>query len=233
MRLVGYTRVSTDIQIERESITTQESIIRSYCRDNNFFLMSVIKDEGVSGTVAFSKRKGGSAVIEMLNRGLIDGVVITKLDRAFRSASDALFTLDSWHKKEVAVFILNFMNGSRLDSRDPMSKAMLSLISVFSQLERDMIALRVRESLATKKEDKRQYCKSVYGFRSIEGVLEPYEPEMEIVTKIFEWRHKGMSLNQICAKLNTDLIPTPRGGYCWYKSTVNGILNNNIYNVTI
>lgn len=221
--------MSTDIQQERESIQIQKLQIRRFCNAQGFTHIKTVCDEGVSGTVPFAARRGGREVLQSLGSGSVDGVVFTKLDRAFRNASDALMTLDDWHKKNVALFILNFMNGNKLDSRDPISKAMLSLVSVFSQLERDMIAQRVKESHRVRKESHQRYCKSIYGYDTLEGKLIPNANEQLVLMLMFDLRRKGLSYQRIANELTARGYTPPRNSSTWYKSTVAKILNNSIH----
>lgn len=46
----------------------------------------------------------------------------------------------------------------------------------------------------------------------------------EIVKRIHQERSAGKSLRQIAASLNTERIPTARGGSRWWPSTVRGVL---------
>lgn len=229
LQVAGYTRVSTDIQTERESIEVQEESIRRFCDLNGLHLVKCYRDEGVSGTVRFEERGSGRIISGLLDRGKAEGIVFTKLDRAFRNASDALTTMDLWNRKGISVFILNFMNGNKFDSRDPLARAMFGMISVFGQLERDMIAERIRESMSHKKSSMQQYCKAVYGYKVVGGLLVEDNDQQLIIESMKEMREKGCTLRQIAGYLNSKSIPTPRGGCFWYASTVREILTNEIH----
>ena len=229
MRVIGYCRVSTDVQIERDSISSQLELITRFCKSSNLNLTTFLKDEGVSGTLPLEKREGGKQLLKQLRDRSIDGVVITKLDRAFRNAGEALVTLDNWSKCGYAVFILNFMNGSKLDTRDPASKAMLGMMSVFAQFERDMIAQRVREQMAIRKANKSVYCRKIFGFDNVDGKLVPNPQEQKAVRLILHLRKNGYSLGSIASILEKRGYKTARGSNKWYKSSIESILKNDIH----
>lgn len=229
MKVAGYCRVSTDIQIDRDSINVQVASIIEYCQKAELELMYILKDEGVSGSVPIDDRPFGQKLNPLLNSKEIQGVVFTKLDRAFRNAGQALVTLDSWNKAGHSVFILNFMGGNRLDTRDPSSKAMLGMMSVFAQFERDMIALRVKEQMQSRKSNGQVYCRAIYGYNNIEGNLVPNKEEQLAIRLMRTLRDAGYTLRGIATALTEEGIPTPRGAKQWYASSIADILQNDIH----
>ena len=230
MKVVGYCRVSTSYQMESESIYTQEDSIKRFCTRNELQLTNLVKDEEVSGTIPFNKRPGGKKVEHLLTQKEVVGVVFTKLDRGFRNTSDAISTIDRWSKAGYSIFIIDFLGGKQLDSRDPIARAMLNMVAVFAQLDRDMISARTRDKLAYRKSQGKKYTRSIYGYKADKyGNLIPDESEQKTITYIKEKRVRGESLRQIADYLNEKLIPTPRGGYTWHASTVRCILSNEIH----
>ena len=230
IEVVGYCRVSTSYQMESESIYTQEHAINQFCIRNGLQLKELVKDEEVSGTIPFSRRPGGKRIEALLHEGVVQGVILTKLDRGFRNTSDAIVTIDLWGKEGYAIFIIDFLGGKQLDSRDPIAKAMLSMVAVFAQLDRDMISARTRDKLAYRKEKGKRYTRSIYGYRANEnGDLIPEEQEQLTISIIKNKRADGESLRQIAEYLEENHFSTPRGGKRWYASTVGCILNNEIH----
>ncbi len=72
-----------------------------------------------------------------------DVVVITRLDRLGRSLNQILQTIDKIHEKGATLMTLD--GALDTSNKTAMSKAMVSLIGVFAQLERDLIADRTSE----------------------------------------------------------------------------------------
>ena len=83
MKLIGYCRVSTDNQKEEGTIQLQETALMEYARSEDRELLTIFKDEGVSGGI--EDRPG---LIELFNHleddPSLDSVLIFKLDRLAR-----------------------------------------------------------------------------------------------------------------------------------------------------
>lgn len=228
--IVGYCRVSSNIQVERDSIQTQEDAIVRFADMHGIALKQIIKDEGVSGTLPLERRVGGKKLLSLIEEGQYSGIICTKLDRLFRSAGEALVCIDSWVKEDVEVFILNFLNnGKALDTRDPSSKMMLGVMAVFAEFERGMISLRTKENMQQRKNNFKKYCSYVYGYKSVNGQLVADSIEQEAIALMFTLKSEGKSLRQITQTLTDKGYPTPRSAKAWYPATVSLILSNSIH----
>ncbi|GAI68821.1 unnamed protein product [marine sediment metagenome] len=79
-KLIGYCRVSTDRQKEEGTIEIQEKALEKYANKNNYELIKIFKDEGVSGSL--ENRPGLASLFTYLeNHYNIEGILIFKLDR--------------------------------------------------------------------------------------------------------------------------------------------------------
>src|SRR5687768_13174904 len=106
MAVYGYCRVSTDRQVtEGESLDVQRRKIEGYAHMQGWCLDDVRVEKGVSGSRPFATRPVGSSLLNKLRRG--DAVIATKLDRMFRSASDALATLELLKGRGVSLHLLD------------------------------------------------------------------------------------------------------------------------------
>ncbi len=56
-----------------------------------------------------------------------------------------------------------------------------------------------------------------------------YEPEAEVVRRIYIWKIKGVTIQRICIMLNDEGIPTPNGGRIWRPQVVLDILRHPSY----
>jgi DNA invertase Pin-like site-specific DNA recombinase len=129
MALIGYARVSTvgqDLAVQMERLTAEGC--------------SKIFQSKHSGKSEANKEK----LTELLNyvrEG--DTVVITKLDRLGRSLSQVLNTIDLLKQKGVCLKALD----QNLDTSDdaPLSQAMVQLLGMFAELERNFIVMRTQE----------------------------------------------------------------------------------------
>lgn len=228
-KAIGYIRVSTEDQ--SNSMQAQRSLIESYALLNKYELIDVIIDEGVSGKIEFDDRIGGKKALDMLSSGKCVHIISTTLDRMFRNAADCILTTTSWDKHGIEFSFVN-MGGQSLNSSTPMGKAMIAILGTIAELERNMIAERVKTVLNHKKNNLHVYSREVYGYKNIDGVMIPDQEEMKAVNIIKSLHSKGKSLRYIAEVLNNEGYPT-KGGAPWIHTSVNGILKNKIYDTNL
>ncbi|MCI9406239.1 MAG: recombinase family protein, partial [Oscillospiraceae bacterium] len=82
MEVFGYTRVSTENQLENYSIDEQEERIRFYCRAKGWRLLKIYTDGGYSGSNTC--RPALQQMLAHIREGETEAVVACKLDRLSR-----------------------------------------------------------------------------------------------------------------------------------------------------
>ena len=107
MRAYGYIRVSSVEQLKGTSLDEQKRQIEAYATLKEIELLGVIIDPAIKGEIPIHLRPQGRLLVEAIDNGAIDTVIICKLDRAFRSASDCLVTVETWEKQNIGLHILN------------------------------------------------------------------------------------------------------------------------------
>lgn len=133
-----YPRVSTDEQREHGfSIDNQKERLEAFCKSQGWADYRFYVDDGYSGTNM--ERPALKRMIRDVKEGKIDTVVVYKLDRLSRKQKDVLYLLED-------VFDANgvaFKSATEpFDTATPLGKAMLGILAVFAQLERDTIVER-------------------------------------------------------------------------------------------
>lgn len=140
MTVYGYARCSTNE--EKQDITRQIRDLEGLgvAREN-------IYTEYVSGTKR--ERIELNRMLEKVTEG--DTVITTEVSRISRSMKDLLEILDIFKDKKVKVvlgsFVLDFSKGDT----DPMVMAMIQMLGVFSEMERNIISQRVKSGMENAK----------------------------------------------------------------------------------
>ena len=138
MKVGIYSRVSTQEQArEGYSIGEQVERLKNYCAAKGWILYKTYTDAGFSG--ANTDRPGMQQLISDVADGKIDMVLVYKLDRLSRSQKDTLYLIED-------VFIKNNVNFASItenfDTSTPFGRAMIGILSVFAQLEREQFRER-------------------------------------------------------------------------------------------
>lgn len=224
MNAAIYIRVSTDTQ--ELSPAAQEEQARLFCRMKAIDVAAVFHEIGVSGGRAFATRpKGGELLARLME---FDVIVLTKLDRAFRSTIDCLQTVDRLRAAERAIVFLDL----NIDSSTPAGMLCLTMMSAFATFERQRTGERITEALAVVKSQGRKIGPAAYGFsnrarvvdgRKVDaGLHASIDAEAATIERIREMR-RTMSLREIALELQHANVPTRRGGQ-WSAEIVRRIL---------
>jgi putative DNA-invertase from lambdoid prophage Rac len=195
MATYGYCRVSTLKQAsEGESLDVQRRQIEGYALMHGLVVDEIVIEEGVSGSVPVAERPKGGELFARLMKG--DVVIAPKLDRLFRSALDALTTVEDLRQRGVGLHLLDL--GGDI-SGNGLSKLFLTIAAAFAEAERDRIRERIGQVKADQKARGRYLGGKVpFGFRRGEGgELVPHEAEQEAIREIAHLRAQGRPLRAI------------------------------------
>lgn len=134
-KIAIYVRVSTKDQ----NLDNQKLPLTKYC-DRMGWEYEIFEEQE-------STRKTRPVQWELYNRLLrkeFDGLVIYKFDRWARSTKELVEHMERLHEKSVRVYSYT----ENIDLNSSMGRAMLTIISAFAQLERDIIRERTLAGLA-------------------------------------------------------------------------------------
>lgn len=141
MKVFGYGRVSTAEQASSgESLDTQRQQITGYAMMKGWQVAEFFIEAGVSGSIPLADRPAGRRLLETVQAG--DVIITPKLDRAFRSASDALGTLEEMKEQDVDLHMID-LGGSV--TGNGISKLVFTILSAVAENERDRIRERIRD----------------------------------------------------------------------------------------
>lgn len=133
-----YVRVSTQEQaLEGYSIQAQTERLSAYCTAKNWNIFHIYTDAGFSGSN--TNRPALNQMIADIKAKRVDAVLVYKLDRLSRSQKDTLYLIED-------VFLANGIDfvsmNENFDTSTPLGRAMIGILSVFAQLEREQIKER-------------------------------------------------------------------------------------------
>lgn len=191
-----YARVSTDSQLEGYSIDAQKEFLISYAKSKDYTEFEFYIDGGYSGKDL--NRPAIQRLIEDCKNHKIDAVFVFKLDRISRSQRDTLYLIEEVFNKYDVSFISMREN---FDTSSPFGKAMIGVLSVFAQLERETILERTRIGLKKRAEAGlwRGGGKIPFPYRYDRntGTLVPIPEQVELLHKMISLYISGKSFNAI------------------------------------
>lgn len=139
-RVACYARVSTADQ--STGLESQVRVLKQYCQSNSIETVEFFTDEGISGTKA--SRPALDRLMAAVEKDEISSVVVYSFSRFARSTTHLLQALQLFKKKGVHFVSLT----EKIDTNSAVGVAIFSILAAISQLERDLIADRVKVGLA-------------------------------------------------------------------------------------
>lgn len=220
-----YVRVSTTSQLEEGySIEEQKAKLESYCDIKDWHIYKVYTDGGFSGST--TERPALEQLIKDAQSKLFDTVLVYKLDRLSRSQKDTLYLIEDIFLKNNIEFVSLLEN---FDTSTPFGRAVIGLLSVFAQLEREQIKERMQlGKLGRAKSGKSMmWAKTSYGYNYNKdtGTMTVNEYEALAVKEIYASYLAGMSITKLRDKINEEYPKQP----AWSYRTIRGILANPVY----
>lgn len=220
MLVVGYARVSTDNQLENYSIEEQTQRLNAYCTAKGWTLLQTYVDGGFSG--GNTDRPALQQLLTAVRENKIDAVVVYKLDRLSRSQKDTLTLIEDEFLSHGTDFVSINEN---FDTSTPFGRAMIGILSVFAQLEKDQITERF--TMGRIGRGKAGYFhgggNAPTGYDYIDGKLVVNEYEAMQVREAFNAFLAGKSINAIQRSLSSQYTTK------WTATKVRNILKNSLY----
>lgn len=227
LKVAVYIRVSTAEQAkEGYSIGEQLERLTKYCEAMGWEIYKVYTDPGYSG--GSTDRPALQELIKDVEENKIDKVVVYKLDRLSRSQLDTLFLIEK-------VFLANdtdFVSMSEnFDTSTPFGRAMIGILAVFAQLEREQI----KERMNMGKEARAKEGK--WGGGSNEPIGYDYDVANDLLVVN---KYEAMQIKELCelmlngVQLRTIETLFNNKGYThkhgkWTPKTMRRLLRNKIY----
>ena len=204
-----YVRVSTEMQsTEGYSIDGQINQIREYCDFNNFAVVDVYADRGISGKSM--NRPELQRLLKDANEGQIDSVMVYKTNRLARNTSDLLKIVEDLHRQNVEFFSLS----ERMEVNTSSGTLRLQILASFSEFERNNIVENVFMGQTRRAQEGYYQGNLPLGYEKIpdnKHELMINQHEANIVKYIFESYAKGHGYRRIANALNYKGYVTKKG----------------------
>ena len=221
-----YVRVSTEIQSsEGFSIQGQVNQIKEYCNFNNFKVIDVYADRGISGKSM--NRPELQRMLQDAKNGHIDCVMVYKTNRLARNTSDLLKIVEDLHKQNVEFFSLS----ERMEVNTSSGKLMLQILASFAEFERNNIVDNIFMGQTIRAQEGYYQGNLPLAYDKVsynKHELMINQHEANIVKYIFESYAKGHGYRKIANALNHKGYVTKKGNP-FSISAVTYILSNPFY----
>lgn len=140
-KIIAYLRASTG----KQDLDNQKLEILEFCRKRDLKI-----DEFMNITISSRKTSKQRRIDEMMDKlAESDTLVVTELSRLGRSTAEVIALINALVGRNIRVIILK--QNLNISKHDMNSKIIITLFSLFAELERDLVSLRTKEALAAKK----------------------------------------------------------------------------------
>jgi DNA invertase Pin-like site-specific DNA recombinase len=167
----------------------QASELKRYCEARGWTLVEEIRDFGSGGT---DKREGLQRLFKLIEDKQVDCVVVTKLDRLFRSLKQLVTTLDDFQSKGICFVAVK----DSVDYSSPSGRLFTQILGSLAEFEKTLIRERTMAGL--------DYAKNVKGKK----LGRPKENRN--IELILHFHKQGMSLREIAKMTNYSLSTISR-----------------------
>lgn len=207
--------------------------IGSQVSRNWTLVSSLYEDRGYSGS--HLRRHGFQSLLADIKRGLIDVVVVHRLDRLTRNLSDFQQIIAEFNAHNVALVSVT----QQLDMSHHVGRLATNILTSFAEFEREMVGQRVKEKRAATLESGRwQGTSCPLGYRVKNDQLVLDAGESAIVQEIFTRYSNKESVTALIRDLSERGVRTKqwltragkqRGGQPFNRNAIYVLLKNRVY----
>ncbi len=217
-----YMRVSTEDQArEGFSLPEQKERLEAYCKLNNFEIVDYYEDAGISAKKGNYRPEWERLKEDIVNKK-INTMIALKQDRITRSIYDWENILSFLEENEAYLdFVYDDINTTTSNGR-MISRIMMSV----SQNEIERTSERTKVGLAGAIKQGHIPHQAPLGYKHVDKSLIPDESTKDIVIRIFDLYHNGLSYQKIANLFKEEKV---LGKENWRDNTILHIIENEIY----
>ena len=208
-RAALYARVSTEQQIDKDSIPAQVTALKEYAEKHQYVIIGIYVDDGVSGT-KLDERDELQHLLSDVKAGKIDIVIFTKLDRWFRSVRHYLNTQETLDKYNVPWKAI----WESYETESPQGRLMVTQMLAFAEFEAGNTALRINKVFDYKKTKREALSGKVpYGYKIVDKHIVPDPEKAEIARKAFRTYIDTGNMCETLRLMQGNGMPTTQRGF--------------------
>ena len=216
-KIVSYVRCSTD----KQTIEVQATEIKNYCAYKNIELDKSYVDYAISGKTF--DREQFNEMIELVEKGQINEIIITELSRWGRNMLEALEKINILKKHNCNLIVLK----ENIDLQSASGNLLTNILFSLAEWEREQISYRTKQTILDRKQKGLQYTKATYGYDFINGKMIANEREQHMLKKIKTLKLQGKSYNEVKDFLNRNKY-TRKNGTDWNRDSVIKLIKNTL-----
>lgn len=225
MKLTAYLRVSHKRQREAYGPDVQRADIAKWAKANGHRIIAWHED-AISGASELADREGWVLAEADVKGGKADGIVVARLDRLARDVLVQEMLLRNLSRLGGVVFSTRENENEMISGAtdDPSRELVRTILGAISEYDRKMTIARLAASRKVKAaRDGYAHGTVPYGYRSKDATLVPVPAEQRVIERIRTSAAQGVRLSHIARDLNTEGVPTRRGG-AWTHATIERII---------
>lgn len=220
-----YVRVSTKYQVDKDSLPLQRKKLKEYCKMLDIGDYKIFEDDGYSAKN--TDRPNFQKMMDCIRKGDYTHLIVWKVDRVSRNLLDFATMYKELKERKVTFISLN----EQFDTSTPIGGAMLKIILIFAELEREMTSERVTAVMLDRAENglwngNRPPLGYVLDRQTM--LLSPDPDEKEIVKMIYDLYEKLKSCRKVARFLQQNSI-SPKFNDEWRPEYIRRTLRNTVY----
>ena len=226
LRVTFYARVSTDKDVQLNSLDNQVMYFRNLITENkNWIYVDGYIDEGISGT-SVNKREDFLRMIEDSKKGMFDLILTKEISRFSRSTLDSIKYTQELLENNVGVLF----QSDNINTIMPDSELRLTIMASIAQEEVRKLSERVKFGMKRSIEKGKVLGNNVItGYKKDKGKLIIDEKQAEMIRIIYELYATGeYGLSYISDYLFAKGYKTSKNGYI-HTTTIRRIITNPKY----
>lgn len=220
MRVAGYTRVSSESQVEGFSLDAQRRAIGNYCTLHGWGEPVIYEDAGVSAwSDEASARPAFARLLADVEAGALDIVIVHRLDRWARNIIITLRELQTLQRHGVDFVSIT----EQMDFHTPIGRVILATLAAFSEYYSANLSREVKKGLAERKAAGLAHGRVPWGALRVNGrnVVNPARADTLALILALARDHSSRG---IARELNMRGIPGPSKDGHWTYSIISRMI---------